>query len=48
MATLVLNVLVGARERWVSLSLKEKQKLVAHMRTIANGIEIAIGQEESP
>jgi len=45
MRALVLNVLVGARARWNQLSIVDKQKIVAHMRTIADTIESSIGRK---
>jgi hypothetical protein len=43
MRMLVLNVLVGARARWDQLSVADKQKVVRHLRSIANLIEKAVG-----
>jgi hypothetical protein len=48
MRILVLNVLVGARERWDGMSLLDKHALVRHMRAIANTLETSIGDEKKP
>lgn len=43
MRMLVIGVLVGARDRWARMTIRDKQGLVKHMRAIANMIEVAIG-----
>jgi hypothetical protein len=48
MRILVLNVLVGARERWDGMSLLDKHALVRHMRAIANTLETSIGDGRKP
>lgn len=43
MRMIVINVLVGVRARWGRLSVHDKQKIVSHLRSVADLIENAIG-----
>lgn len=43
MRMIVINVLIGVRARWGRLSIHDKQKVVSHLRSVADLIEKAIG-----
>jgi hypothetical protein len=43
MRMLVLSVLGGVRACWTGLTIRDKQKVVRHMRVIADLIERSIG-----
>lgn len=43
MRLIVINVLTGVRARWGRLSVTDKRKIVAHLRSVADLIEKAIG-----
>ncbi len=45
MRLIVINVLTGVRARWDVLTINDKQKIVTHLRSVADLIEKSIGGE---